>query len=235
MICPKCNNQFDIYNAVIAEDKENKEEWVCPECKVHLNDSDTATTLRDKIQQTAHQVLSSKLSPIIKDEVKQATKHFVGSKNDQATRDAIMQAITDIIGEDRPFMDVPFVADEIAQNVMRIVEQNATKKEVVLSVLGGVVDVEVVPIGIAVKVRDYDVDGCDEDKLTRDEHGNWCCESIYGADVEQAPPEIIVKPRDYDVVVIEGCDKDKITGYVEVKAKTRERANVGDDDDEYLS
>lgn len=84
MICPKCSNQFDIYNAIIAEDKENEGRWICPECKVPLNDTDAVT------------------------------------------------------------------------------------------VTGGVADMEQIPPGIIVKIRDYDIEGYDDDKLAQNEAIQHC-------------------------------------------------------------
>lgn len=37
MICPKCKTQYDVYNA-----EDRPEGWVCPVCKVELNDSDAS-------------------------------------------------------------------------------------------------------------------------------------------------------------------------------------------------
>lgn len=52
MICPKCNEQFDVYNAVLDRDSE---EWMCPNCNVILNDSD-AKEVYDEISKNDHQV-----------------------------------------------------------------------------------------------------------------------------------------------------------------------------------
>ena len=40
MECPKCKQQFDIYNAEICEEGENEGLWICPDCKVPLNEDD---------------------------------------------------------------------------------------------------------------------------------------------------------------------------------------------------
>lgn len=45
------------------------------------------------------------------------------------------------------------------------------KPKVVITVFGGVVDVETLPKGIDVEVRDYDVDGCDENRIKKDKNG----------------------------------------------------------------
>ena len=33
MLCPKCSNQYDIYNAIVNEELGC---WECPDCKVEL-------------------------------------------------------------------------------------------------------------------------------------------------------------------------------------------------------
>jgi hypothetical protein len=114
----------------------------------------------------------------------------------------IKQAIIDTIGSDRPFMSVPDVAGEITQNVMGVIEQNtqgaceycgkpknspnhayhicaSVKKDVVVTVTGGVAELEQIPPGIIVKIRDYDIEGCDEDKLTQDKEGNRYIEAVF--------------------------------------------------------
>lgn len=186
MMCPKCSNQFDIYNAVIAEGKENEGRWICPECKVPLNDSDVTT----------------KLDALLADS---ATVCKVPLEVVQTIEEKVKQAIEGTIGKDRPFMDVPDIAEEITQNVMGIIGQNtqgaceycgkpknspnyayhicaSVKKEVVMTVLGGVVDGVAIPPGIVVKVRDYDVEGCDEDKLMQDKEGNRYIEAVFTED-----------------------------------------------------
>jgi len=35
MICPNCNTQYDVYNAV-----DKKDWWYCPICDIKLNDAD---------------------------------------------------------------------------------------------------------------------------------------------------------------------------------------------------
>ena len=44
---------------------------------------------------------------------------------------------------------------------------------------GAVCDVEGVPPGIDVVVRDYDVEGGDADDVTEDDDGNECVETVY--------------------------------------------------------
>ncbi len=39
MVCPKCKNQYDIYNSVVNDDTGL---WECPDCGEALNDSDVA-------------------------------------------------------------------------------------------------------------------------------------------------------------------------------------------------
>lgn len=39
MICPECNCQFDLYNAVV---NDNTGQWICPDCQVPLSEDDIA-------------------------------------------------------------------------------------------------------------------------------------------------------------------------------------------------
>lgn len=94
-------------------------------------------------------------------------------------RERIKQAIISSIGEDRPFMDVPDIAEEITCSVMEIIKDGATK-EVVIGVHGGVASPVSVPEGVSVKIRDYDIDGCEDDDLAQDEGGGRCVERNYG-------------------------------------------------------
>jgi len=181
MVCPKCNEQHDIYSAIIGPCLARIKLWLCPKCKVALNGSDA------DIPPTTESGISA--DKVLIDDVEQT----LGDKS--TTRDKIKQAVIDVIGKDRPFMDVADIAEEITQNVMGIMAQNtqevceycgkpknspnyayhicvSAKKEALLSVLGGVVDAVYIPPGIVVKVYDYDIEGCDEDKLTRDKDGN---------------------------------------------------------------
>lgn len=52
MKCPICNEQYDIYNAIVDDVSG---EWICPECGVILNDSDTKEVY-DEISKNDHQV-----------------------------------------------------------------------------------------------------------------------------------------------------------------------------------
>lgn len=70
-------------------------------------------------------------------------------------------------------------------NTVAIPGQNPTSKstqcEVMIFVRGGVVDVVLIPPGITVMVRDYDVDGCEEDELDRDSSGHCYIETVHEA------------------------------------------------------
>jgi hypothetical protein len=49
-----------------------------------------------------------------------------------------------------------------------------SKPNVTVTVEGGVAQVDVFTPGVVVEVRDYDVDGVDEDLLWTDENGDRC-------------------------------------------------------------
>lgn len=49
MTCPKCKQQFDIYNAEICEEGENEGMWVCPDCGVVLIEDDLIEPNEDEI------------------------------------------------------------------------------------------------------------------------------------------------------------------------------------------
>jgi hypothetical protein len=51
--------------------------------------------------------------------------------------------------------------------------------ELVLSVHGGVVDVERKPDDVAVEIRDYDCEGCDDGALVKDPDGVLMVRSVY--------------------------------------------------------
>ena len=53
-------------------------------------------------------------------------------------------------------------------------------RKVVVTVRGGVAEVAYCPKGVVVKIRDYDTDGCDEDKLEED----GACVTIYKGENE---------------------------------------------------
>lgn len=95
----------------------------------------------------------------------------------------LKETIVKIIGKDRPFMDVPDVAEEIAQNILPIIEQHKTSgttpREVVVMVYGGVADISTATPGTTVTLRDYDVEGRYESDLKKDEFGEFYIESIY--------------------------------------------------------
>jgi hypothetical protein len=49
-----------------------------------------------------------------------------------------------------------------------------TRSDAIVTITGGVADVTVCTPGIVIEVRDYDVDGVEDDLLGTDEHGNRC-------------------------------------------------------------
>ncbi len=54
------------------------------------------------------------------------------------------------------------------------------KKSIVITMDGGLIqEIEGIPQDVVIVVRDYDVEGVDEDDLTKDENGNECFESIW--------------------------------------------------------
>ncbi len=53
------------------------------------------------------------------------------------------------------------------------------KKIVTVTVEGGVIQHIACPPGVQVIVKDYDVDGCDESNLLKDESGDEYLESIW--------------------------------------------------------
>jgi len=57
---------------------------------------------------------------------------------------------------------------------------------VTVTVEGGVAQVDVFTPGVIVEVRDYDVDGVDEDLLWTDESGDRCVRYFASADEEGA-------------------------------------------------
>lgn len=52
-------------------------------------------------------------------------------------------------------------------------------KTVVVTVTDGIVDVDELPDGVTVIIRDYDTDGVEADLITCDDHGDKCIEFIY--------------------------------------------------------
>ncbi|MCK4342372.1 MAG: hypothetical protein KAY37_11695 [Phycisphaerae bacterium] len=56
--------------------------------------------------------------------------------------------------------------------------------DVNVTVEGGVADVQVNKPGVTVEVRDYDVDGVDDDQLWTDENGDRCVRYLVTHDVE---------------------------------------------------
>jgi hypothetical protein len=58
---------------------------------------------------------------------------------------------------------------------------------VTVTVQGGVADLAAKPSGIAVRIRDYDVDGEDGVRLSRDSDGRPCLVSEWPADAEVGP------------------------------------------------
>ncbi len=63
-----------------------------------------------------------------------------------------------------------------------------SKPNVSVTIEGGVAQVDVFTPGIVVEVRDYDVDGVDEELLWTDEHGDRCVRYFTSADQEGAQP-----------------------------------------------
>jgi hypothetical protein len=61
-----------------------------------------------------------------------------------------------------------------------------SKPHVTVTVEGGVAQVDVFTPGLVVEVRDYDVDGVDEDLLSTDEHGDRCVRYFASSDEEGA-------------------------------------------------
>lgn len=174
MVCPKCSKKHDVPSNKIPY-PSNEGHFLCPDCRAPLGcSSDTIRGI------SADKVLIDDAEQTFKDKIK--------------------QAITDIIGEDRPFMVVSDIAEEVTQNVMGIIEQStqgacehcrkpenspicaSARKEVVVTVTGGVAYVEEIPPGIIVKIRDYDIEGCDEDKLMQDKEGNRYIEAVLTED-----------------------------------------------------
>jgi len=60
---------------------------------------------------------------------------------------------------------------EIADQTARIERRKTRKPDVVITCIGGVVDLSFVSPGIIVSIRDYDIDGL-EATLYKDSHGN---------------------------------------------------------------
>lgn len=118
---------------------------------------------------------------------KEPKKDLVGlweeSKKIPDLEGLIRQTIANIIGEDRPSMDVPDVVEEIVRNLLPIIKQyktsNTTPRKVVVLVNGGVVEIPKAPPGTTVIVRDYDIDGVDESFLKKDSSGSFYAESTY--------------------------------------------------------
>ena len=54
---------------------------------------------------------------------------------------------------------------------------------VVITVRGGLADVEQKPKGVTVVIRDYDIETVDEDRLTKDPAGEECWEELYDIDL----------------------------------------------------
>ena len=87
MICPKCNQQ---YNAIVAEDGENKGKWICPECKVPLHYSDAGIppitiggishdkVLIDDVEQTLEDKSKETIRSKIKHNRRRQTVHGCG-------------------------------------------------------------------------------------------------------------------------------------------------------------
>lgn len=57
------------------------------------------------------------------------------------------------------------------------------KHQIIIGIEGGVasVDETTIPKNIEIVIRDYDIDGADEERLSEDEEGNQCFVSVYGS------------------------------------------------------
>lgn len=54
------------------------------------------------------------------------------------------------------------------------------KNTIYIKVIGGLIsDIDNIPEGITIKILDYDIQGAEEDRLTKDEEGEDCVESIW--------------------------------------------------------
>jgi len=53
---------------------------------------------------------------------------------------------------------------------------------IIITISGGVVEVRQKPAGVQVIIRDYDIDGVDDDRLTKDAGGVPCFEENYPED-----------------------------------------------------
>lgn len=73
---------------------------------------------------------------------------------------------------------------------------------VVITVSGGVADVAEQPPGVDVVIRDYDVEGVDEETLSQDADGQDCIEAEYPGTPEERPLYSIV-PEDVRMVAQE--------------------------------
>lgn len=206
MTCPKCNKQYAIFDAMVCEDENGKTLWICPDCEVPLDDveSDDAERLQmaGQDRDAASAAPRLPIGEMIKQGIISAAEGDMPSMPDAETvetthvlslpiREKIKQAIMavcmpyvtsmDMFEEGRPFMDVSDIAEEIARSVTEIIKDGATK-EVVIGVHGGVAEPVSVPEGVSVKIRDYDIDGCEGDDLSQDEGGGQCVERNYGAE-----------------------------------------------------
>lgn len=53
-------------------------------------------------------------------------------------------------------------------------------KRILVNLINGLIEVENIPSGVEVVVRDYDIEGCGNDeKLVKDEDGIPCFESVW--------------------------------------------------------
>ncbi len=59
------------------------------------------------------------------------------------------------------------------------------KKTITVGVYGGLVQwIQGIPADLRIVVRDYDVEGADEEDLTTDENGDKCAESVWETEDE---------------------------------------------------
>ena len=57
---------------------------------------------------------------------------------------------------------------------------SATTNKIVITMEGGLIqDIQGIPDGVVILVRDYDVEGADDTELTQDENGDACYELIW--------------------------------------------------------
>ena len=98
---------------------------------------------------------------------------------DAAECQRVFPDIPDLLVRIEPGGTVP-CAECLDCGALVYMEQESDK--VVVTVRGGVAEVAYCPNGVVVEIRDYDTDGCDEDKLEED----GACVAIYEGENELA-------------------------------------------------